>query len=79
MLLISGGLFGFATNTCERLFSNRTLTIEPETNLENVKRLELNVSTPVSKHVHHHLQVGLGRNVARHDVVVCTVKKDLSQ
>lgn len=54
-------------------------TKEDRTYLENVERLELNVSALVPKQVHHHLEVGLVRNVPSHDGVVGSVEEDLSE
>lgn len=47
--------------------------------LEDMERLELDVAALVAEHVHHHLQVRLVRDVARHDVEIGAVKQDLAQ
>lgn len=47
--------------------------------LEDMERLELDVAALVAEHVHHHLQIRLVRDVARHDVEVGAVKQDLAE
>lgn len=47
--------------------------------LEDMECLELDVAALVAEHVHHHLQVRLVRDVARHDVEVGAVKQDLAE
>lgn len=47
--------------------------------LEDVECLELDVAALVAKHVHHHLQVRLVRDVPRHDVEVGAVEQDLAE
>lgn len=47
--------------------------------LEYVERLKLNVLAPVTEEVHHHLKVGIVRNIARHDAEVGAVQKYLAK
>ena len=44
-----------------------------------MERLELNVLALVTQHVHHHLEIRVVGNVARHDVEVCAVEEDLAE
>jgi hypothetical protein len=44
-----------------------------------MKRLKLDVLTPVLEQVHHDLQVLLVRNVPRHDLEICPVEEDLPE
>ncbi len=46
--------------------------------LEHMERLELNVLASITEEVHHHLKVGIVRNIARHDAEVGTVQKYLA-
>ena len=47
--------------------------------LEDVECLELDVLTPITEEVHHHLKVGIVRDIARHDTEVGTVQKYLAK
>jgi hypothetical protein len=47
--------------------------------LEHMERLELDVLAPITEEIHHHLEVGIVRNVTRHDVKVGTVQKYLAE
>ena len=47
--------------------------------LEYMERFELNVLALIAEEVHHHLEVDIVRNVARHDVEVGTVQKNLAE
>jgi hypothetical protein len=47
--------------------------------LEHMERLELNVLAFITEEVHHHLKVGIVRNIACHDVEVGTVQKYLAK
>ena len=49
------------------------------TDLKNVECLELDISALVAQHVHHHLEVRLICDVARHNVEVRTVQQDLAK
>ena len=40
---------------------------------------ELDILALVPQKVHHHLEIGLVRNVPRHDVEVCTIEQDLPE
>lgn len=60
-------------------FNLRWLAWIRNKDLENMKRLELDVFALVSKKVHHHLQIALVRNVLCHDVEVGAVEKDFSE
>jgi hypothetical protein len=48
-------------------------------NLEYMESLELNVLAFITEEVHHHLKIGIVRNIARHDVEVGTVQKYLAK
>ena len=50
-----------------------------ESHFKNVESFELDVLALVSKHVHHHLQVGFLSDVSGHDVEIGTVKEDFAQ
>jgi len=50
-----------------------------QTDLEDVESFELDVSALVPKQIHHHLEVGLVRDVASHDGVVGPVEEDFSK
>ncbi len=43
--------------------------------LEHMECLELNVLASVAEEVHHHLEIAIVCNIARHDVKVGTVQK----
>ena len=47
--------------------------------LEYMERLELNVLALITEKVHHHLKIGIIRNIARHDAEVGTVQKYLAK
>lgn len=47
--------------------------------LEDVKRFELDILTTIFEQVHHHLEVVLVGDVARHDLEVGSVEQDLAQ
>jgi hypothetical protein len=47
--------------------------------LEYVEGLKLNVLALITEEVHHHLEVGIVRNIARHDAEVGTVQKYLAK
>lgn len=49
------------------------------THLEDVEGLKLDVAALVPEQVHHHLEVGLVGDVARHDLVVGSVEEDFSE
>lgn len=49
------------------------------THLEDVEGLKLDVAALVPEQVHHHLEVGLIGDVARHDLVVGSVEEDFSE
>ena len=49
------------------------------TDLEHMEGVELDVLALVAEHVHHHLEVRLVRDIARHDIEVCPVEQDLAQ
>lgn len=49
------------------------------TNLEHMERLELDVPALIPQKVHHHLEIGLVRDVAGHDRVVSAVEEDLAE
>ena len=46
---------------------------------EYMERLKLNVLALITEEVHHHLEVGIVRNVARHDAEVGTIQKYLAE
>ena len=52
---------------------------DEQAHLEDVERLELDVLAPVFEQVHHHFQVLLVRDVARHDFEVGPVEQDLAE
>ena len=45
-----------------------------QTHLEYMKRLKLNILAFVAQKVHHHLQVGVVRDIPRHDGEVSAIK-----
>ena len=49
------------------------------TDLENVKRFELNVLALVAQHIHHHLEVCLLSDVTCHDIEIGTIKQYLAK
>jgi len=44
-----------------------------------MERFELNVLALIPEEVHHHLEVDIVCNIARHDVEVGTVQKNLAE
>ena len=54
-------------------------TIRQRSDLENMERLELDVLALISEQVHHHLEIGLVRDVARHHIEVRSVEEDLAE
>lgn len=44
-----------------------------------MERLELDVPALIPQKVHHHLEIGLVRDVAGHNRVVSAVKEDLAE
>ena len=44
-----------------------------------MERLKLYVLALIPEQVHHHLEVRLVRDIARHDIEVCPVEQDLAQ
>lgn len=47
--------------------------------LEYMERLELNVLAFITEEVHHHLEVGIVCNIARHDAEVGTIEEYLAK
>lgn len=45
-----------------------------ETDLEDMKRFELNVLALVAQHVHHHLEVRLLGDIPCHDTEISTIE-----
>jgi hypothetical protein len=80
---IGGGLLGLATNTwregCQLCRRMSRAAAAGRTHLEDVEGFELDVAALVAQEVHHHLEVRLARDVARHDLVVCPVEDNFAE
>ncbi|KAI3487715.1 hypothetical protein L1887_48321 [Cichorium endivia] len=61
------------------VFDLRRLLGVGDKHLEHVEGLKLDVLAAVAQQIHHHLEVVLARNVARHDGKVGAVQQDLAE
>ena len=79
---ICGGFFGFATNTCRggcQIGICYSVILPGSTYLEHMESFKLNVLALISKKVHHHLKVGLVRDVTCHHVEVGPIEENLAK
>ncbi len=59
--------------------TNKRYGKKEEAHLEDMESLKLDILTLIPQQVHHHLEVGLVRDVAGHDRKVCSIQQYLSE